>query len=108
MEITNHERTWFCVFILWCRKYGKDHETEDFNQIKTIPEEEYQELQSQALFYILASGKCPSCWGNFDSAPKMCKSASVVPIQIMCPHCQFPYKVTPLKKIADWVEEEAS
>jgi len=91
---------------MWCKKYDKDYETEDFNQIKEVPDEEYQELQRQALHAILCNGKCPSCWEDFSGAPRMCKSKSVVPIKIVCPRCQFPFKVTPRLRIADWIEDD--
>ncbi|MCP4994053.1 MAG: hypothetical protein GY934_09775 [Gammaproteobacteria bacterium] len=65
MEITNQERFWYIIFTLWCQRHGKDHTTEDFNQIKDdkiIGEVEYESLRGAALFQILKAGRCPTCW----------------------------------------------
>ena len=98
------QRTWYVVFMMWCIKYGKDYRTEDFDQVKAIPDAEYQELQKKAIFHILNSGRCASCWEPIDTAPQLCQSDRSEDLALVCPHCKFMYVVTPDFHEADWVD----
>ena len=109
MEIGNNRRTWYTIFILWCLKYGKDYKTEDFDQVKTIPEDEYQELQTRAMFHILNSGRCASCWETIHAAPQICSGDDCGgdpegEVTVVCPHCKFLYTVSPMERTAEWVD----
>ncbi|MCK5020185.1 MAG: hypothetical protein KAS32_24315 [Candidatus Peribacteraceae bacterium] len=91
---------------MWCRKYGKDYKVEDFNQIKSIPDDEYLELQAQALFHILATGKCPSCWEDIYIAQNICRDNSIKFGSVACPHCKLPYEIRCKEKVAELVEDD--
>jgi len=106
-DISNQQRFWFIIFALWCKKHGKDHKTEDFNQIKDsdiISSEEYEELRQKAIFEVLKSGLCPECW------TKHGQKLAAMPKQpdswwLKCP-CGIKYVVDGVLKIGDYLEDE--
>jgi len=107
-EITNNERFWFIVFTLWCMKHDKDHKTEDFNQIKSIPDEEYNALHVQAVYVCLKAFTCGTCWEKFDRDTAGFKQNTKKPHMwtMKCPHCGMNYKINMATSIAEAWEDE--
>ncbi len=95
IDIDNNQRFWFIIWVLYCKKHRMNHETEDWNQIKDISEEEYTELEKHAMFEILNSGKCPVCW-------ELC--GCITPERGRCDFCSCKFKINGEKRQAE-VEE---
>ncbi len=63
--VTNEMRTLYIMFFLWCKDQGLSPDDHDcYKTIESIPKERYYRLRSHAFFKILASDKCPFCWGH--------------------------------------------
>lgn len=107
-EITNQDRFWFIIFALWCLKYGKIAKQEDFNQLKFIPEEEFEDLRQQAIFQILKTGWCPCGWADCGKGCIEKLKAEEAPHEwsTSCKTCKTKFTINGATSKADVVEDE--
>ena len=82
--VNNTVRKWFIVFTLWCKERGLDVKNEDFNDIKKIPEDKYQELLGQANYICIKNKQCPECFK---------KIGVVTDNKVKCEHCLALHEV---------------
>lgn len=62
--ITNEMRTLYIMFHLWCSAQGLEPGEHDcYKLVQSIPTDRYYKLRGHAFFKILASDRCPICWG---------------------------------------------
>jgi len=99
--ISNDERFWYIVFTIWCLKHGLDYKTEDFEKIKTISDEEYNECHIKATFAILKTWQCGGCWKKFNkSNARFAEDVTSGLWTMTCPHCKVHYSIDPANETA--------
>ena len=105
-EITNEDRIWYVMFVLWCTQQRKDYTVEDQNQpaFRSMPDHEWQKFYEHASFEVLVTGKCPACWyKDFNEAKIVTLSGNG---WAKCPKCEIKVATDAKKRRAVLSEEE--